>query len=136
MVSAWQDEKRGFGLELGQDELDKVNVYRASLGKGPLEDSPGIRWLEYGVNKDGYWCYEDLKEQAMDVLDVLECLYPDYQVVMEVDHSAGHNRLQPDGLNANAMGLKIGGMQTIPNLERGSRITKEGPSRTPVLFTA
>ena len=130
MVSAWQDDRRGFGLDMGQDELDKVNVYRATMNKAPLEWSPGVRWLEYGVNKDGHWCYEDLEEQAMDVLDVLECLYPECQVVMEVDHSAGHGRLQPDRFNEKAMGMKIGGMHTTPHPGEGSRLTKVGPYRT------
>ena len=58
------------------------------------------------------------------MLDVLECLYPEHQVVMEVDHSQGHAKLNPGGLNAKSMNVKVGGKQPIPRREHGSLITR------------
>ena len=39
--------------------------------------------------------------QLEDCIDVLKVQFPDFDVVVLVDHSNGRNRLQPDGLNMN-----------------------------------
>ncbi|CAB1097803.1 unnamed protein product [Ectocarpus sp. CCAP 1310/34] len=69
-----------------------VNARRKEKGKEDLTPSPGLRFLQYGKNKDGYWGYNELKEQIEDVLDVLDVFEPDMQVVVEIDHSSGHTR--------------------------------------------
>lgn len=53
MVPAFQDEQRGFGLELSQEELHKVNAFRArqNPSRPPLKASPGLRFLQYGKQK-------------------------------------------------------------------------------------
>ena len=55
MVSAFQDEKRGFGLPLTADELARVNEKRKVAGRAPLETTPGLRFLFPGKNREGYW---------------------------------------------------------------------------------
>jgi hypothetical protein len=45
---------------------------------------------DYGKNKDGYWTYAHFEEQMEDFMDCLECLHPDFPLVMEVDWSSGH----------------------------------------------
>ena len=55
MVSAFVDENRGFGLPLSPAELEKVNAWRISRGKAPLTATPGVQYLEYGKNRQGYW---------------------------------------------------------------------------------
>eukprot|EP00966_Prymnesium_polylepis_P021760 500223-Prymnesium_polylepis.1 len=55
MASGHQDELRGFGFRLSAAELRKVNAWRALRKRPPLESSPGLQFMSYGKNKDGYW---------------------------------------------------------------------------------
>ena len=112
MASYFVDEELGLGLKLTDEQLDEVNAFRARRtdggDKSPLLISPGERYLKYGKDKEGYWGYEDICKQAMDVLDVYETLMPDRQVVMELDWSSGHAKQQEDGLAVNRMNLRCG----------------------------
>lgn len=61
-VSGFQDEIRGVGFGMTCEEMWRVNAFcsiqgRAALNPGPRrpEESPGIRTLDYGKNKEGYW---------------------------------------------------------------------------------
>ena len=58
-----------------------ANAYPMRVGKPPLERSPGIPFLQYGKNKDGYWTWEDFDKQCKDVMDVLEIFEPGYKLV-------------------------------------------------------
>lgn len=50
----------------------------------------------------------------VDVIDVLEMLYPEKQLVLEVDYSAGHAKYRPDALHvSNKTDIKYGGKQKI-----------------------
>lgn len=51
IVSAFQDETRGFGLRLSTAELERVNVYRRGLGRKDLATTPGTRFRVFGENK-------------------------------------------------------------------------------------
>ena len=44
MISAFQDEYRGFGLVLSEEELAMVNNFRQTKSRPPLESSPGLRF--------------------------------------------------------------------------------------------
>ena len=50
----------------------------------PLDCSPGVRFLNYGKNKDGYWDYEMFAKQVVDFMDAIEVLHPDWQMMLEV----------------------------------------------------
>ncbi|CAN0077014.1 unnamed protein product [Scytosiphon promiscuus] len=113
MVSAFQDEWHGFGLPLADDDLNAVNVKRKEAGKKVLTRSPGLRFLDYGKNKGGYWGYDLFEEQTMDIIDVYEHLHPDVQLVIEVDHSSGHAKQRENGLHVSNMNVKYGGKQRI-----------------------
>ena len=89
MVYGFQDEIRGFGFPMTPEELTRVNASEVRAGKPELKESPGIRFLEYGKNREGYWTYDQFVAQLLDVLDCIEVLYPDMQACFEVDHSAG-----------------------------------------------
>lgn len=108
MVSAVQDEHRGFGLKMTEEELAEVNDYRRRQGRAPLDESPGIQFLLYGKNRDGYWDYEQFEHQAVAVLDAIEALHPNHQVVLEVDWSQGHAKKLPGGLYVSDMNLSWG----------------------------
>lgn len=109
MVSAFQDEIRGFGFRMTGEELARVNAFRSVHGHPALKDTPGTRFLEYGKNKDGYWNYDMFAEQCIDIMDCFEVLYPAWQLVMEVDHSSGHAKYREDGLHVDNLNVKWGG---------------------------
>ena len=79
-----------FGLPINEAQLVKINIYRKALQKPKLNESPGLRFLSYGANKDGYWTHDMFMEQLHDVLDLYEALFPLHQVAIEVDWSSGH----------------------------------------------
>ena len=91
MVSAVQDEVRGFGFAMTEEELERVNAFRAQhIGRPEnertkLTESLGLRFLKYGKNKEGYWDYDMFAAQVAELLDCIEVLYPDNQIVLEVD---------------------------------------------------
>ena len=49
----------------------------------------------------------------MDVMNCFDVLYPDLQLMVEVDHSAGHAKFREDGLHVGNMNVKYGGKQKI-----------------------
>lgn len=46
-------------------------------------------------------------------MDCLEEVEPDRQLATEIDHSAGHAKFLPDGLNVSNMNVKYGGKQRV-----------------------
>ena len=115
MVSALFDEFRGFWMTLSDEEIEEVNNWRAEhniIARILPGESPGLIFFQYGKSKEGYWDGLKFQEQCIDFINVLEVLYPNVQVLLEVDHSSGHLKEQSDGLMVNAMGLKWGGKTT------------------------
>lgn len=92
-------------------ELAKANDVRAQKGKGPLKETPGVYYLEYGSgdNKEGWWNWDKFQLQLEDLLDCTECLYPEYQIQVEIDWSSGHAKHLPGALNARSMAVGYGG---------------------------
>jgi len=104
MISAFTTEvELGFGFK-------HVNVFRRlkySGNKDDLKESPGFRTFEYGANFEGYWTTKEFVDQVQDVLDVFECLYPSYQVVLETDNSGPHMARAEDALSVKLMNKKF-----------------------------
>ena len=50
----------------------------------PLDSSPGLQFMQYGKNKDGYWDAEMFGKQIDRILDCFDCLHPDWQLCLEV----------------------------------------------------
>lgn len=67
--------------------------------------------MEYGGIYEGYWTYDKFAVQVESIMDVVEVLYPQMQLVFEVDHSSNHLKGKEDGLDVNAMNLNWGGKQ-------------------------
>jgi hypothetical protein len=80
---------------------------------GDLKESPFVIVFEYEASNEGYWCYEQMILQLEDCLDVLKTLYSHYDLLILFDHSCGHNKQQPNGLNAQNMSTNYGGQQSI-----------------------
>ena len=127
MMSSFVSRDYGFNMQLTPEKLKLVNTTRkgeqykdveaATLKRGnsskkDLEVSPFSRKLEYGNSKDGYWSYEDMVLQLEDCVDVLKAINGDkYDYCFLFDHSNGHDRLRPDGLNINKISKYYGGKQ-------------------------
>jgi len=109
MVSAFQDEIRGYGFPMDKDELQKVNEFRASKGREPLIDTPGVRYLDCGSDKEGWWNWEKFEVQVIDFLDCFEVLHPNHQLQMKIDWSSGHAKFREGALNARDMNVEFGG---------------------------
>ena len=90
MISAVQDEWRGYGLYLSKPALAGVNELCRERGWPALEDTPGLRFLVRGKNRDGWWRYDQFEEEVVDVMDCIDVIAPTKQLVLEVDHYAGH----------------------------------------------
>jgi hypothetical protein len=118
MISAFQSRELGFGMELTKDQLDEVNFtrrgkkftdeeaatkYRGNALKTDLLCSPFVFEFDYGASNGGYWNYDRMVIQLEDCIDVLKCLYPQYDILFLFDHSCGHDKQQPNGLNAENM---------------------------------
>ena len=72
-----------------------------------------MRFLNPGKNRDGYWTLKEFEEQTVDVMDCFDVVYADLQLMVEVDHSAGHAEFRDDGLHVGNMNVNYGGKQKI-----------------------
>ena len=111
MASGFQDEILGFGLPLSPDNLQALNDLLQSRNKPPLSMSPGLRTLEYGKNKEGYWTMQDMLKQLEEVMAAYEILFPEVQMCYLFDWSSGHSAMPPKALLANKMNTGFGGKQ-------------------------
>ncbi len=85
---------------------------RGNAVKQPLPSTPFIIEFEYGANNDGYWAYEHMVLQLEGCIDVLRCLYPQYDMLFMFDRSCGHDRQREDGLNVENMSKNYAGKQS------------------------
>jgi hypothetical protein len=129
MISSFVSRELGYGYNLNSEQLDKVNRERmrndrkkykdesaATLKNGSsvkrrLTSTPFTRILEYGANSEGYWTYDAMVLQLEDCVDALQILFPQFDFIFLFDHSNGHDRMQPDGLNMRKMNKLFGGQQ-------------------------
>ena len=139
MISAFVCREHGLIREISAEILDEVNTQRAgqqyddqeaaieilgTANKRPLtpDKSPFLVFFDYGENREGYWAYNNMVVQFEDVVDVLKVMHPAYDFVFLFDHSAGHAKQRPDGLNQHRMNRSFGG-KTAPM--RSTIIAKE-----------
>ena len=129
MVSAFITREHGIIREISDMILDEVNEQRlgkvyadeeaameilGSSQKMPLtkNKSPFLLFFEYGENREGYWTYNNTVIQFEDAVDVLRVMHPTYDFVFLFDHSSGHAKQRPDGLNHHRMNRTFGGKAT------------------------
>jgi hypothetical protein len=128
MVSAFQCREFGFGMELSEDDLFKINQKRLGTKycdpaaaievtqtseKQRLLESPFVRYIDVGENREGYWDYNHMVVQLEDVVDCLQVMRPDFDYLLLFDHSSGHAKKRIGGLDANKMKVYHGGVQPI-----------------------
>jgi hypothetical protein len=140
MVSSFVCRELGYNPPLNKMDLARVNIEREKgervnyfdqeaakskygvTSKPKLTCSPFTRLLEYGANNEGYWNYESMVIQLEDCVDVLQVLYPQFDFLFLFDHSNGHDRMQPNGLNSQKINKYFGGKQVKM---RDSKLTNE-----------
>ena len=134
MISGFTSRDFGFGFDLSPAQLGIVNEYRRTRGhdeyvdkeaaikiknttrKSNLTKSPFVYTFDYGANHEGYWNYDNMVIQLEDVVDCLRALYQDqHHYIFFFDHSSGHDRLRPDGLNAKEVSKYYGGGRKLRN---------------------
>jgi hypothetical protein len=70
----------------------------------------------YGAN--GYWKYDHMVLQMEDCIDVVKVLWPNFDFLFLFDHSCGHDRCRPNGLNNKSLNKGFGGAQKKIELQR------------------
>jgi len=133
MISAMQSREFGFGMVITEEQLKDINDKRRRDGeyfdkvaakevygdakKKDLTESPFVRKLEYGSNKDGYWTGNHMIVQLEDCIDCLEVIYRDqYDFLFLFDHSSGHAKKRINGLDAAGMNKSHGGIAQHPTM--------------------
>ena len=126
MISAFVSREFGYGYELTAHCLQLINESRrrqkyineesainknGSNMKRQLLTSPFVRQLEYGANKEGYWDFDCMALQLEDCIDCMKVIHPNLEFVFLLDHSNGHDKIRPDGLNAKKVRKNYGGKQ-------------------------
>ena len=116
MVSGFKYySKRGMGLAMSAEELIKVNTcqvgkfYDETTPMLPLLESPGLRIIDPTKASDGYWNYEKMATQTVDVMPALQVIDPDIQQIHQYNWSSGHKKNKGGGLAILSMNFKFGG---------------------------
>ena len=79
--------------------------------KPQLRCSPFSYELEYGCGHEGYWSYDHMVLQIEDCVDILSHTHPQFDILFLLDHSNGHDKMRPNGLNLNKLNIRHGGKQ-------------------------
>jgi hypothetical protein len=139
MVSAFQSREFGFGMKMTERDLEIVNEHRRGKkytdsaaaieilrcdDKKDLSESPFVRYLEIGVNNEGWWDYNQMILQLEDCVDCLKTLYPAIDFIFLFDHSSGHAKKRIGGLDASAMNKGFGGAQ--PSMRETTMEAEDG----------
>ena len=119
MVSAFISREFGYGFSLlSSGYLQKVNSFSegqdytcenaamskyGNMKKQKLTEQIFVKWLEYGASKEGYWNYDSMAIQIENCIDVLQVLFPQFDIVFLLDYSNGHDKIRPDCLNPTRM---------------------------------
>jgi hypothetical protein len=126
MLSAFQSQEIGFGLNLGRMQLDEINKSRRGKNyvdvdaamaihgqatEKDLKNSPFAIYFELGANIEGYWTYNHMSVQFEDCADCLKVVYPHFDFSFLFDHSQGYVQKLSNGLDAYSMNRGYGGVQ-------------------------
>jgi hypothetical protein len=127
MVSGTKTRMHGFaGPKLKKPDFDLVNEARqgkyypgyaaeaarnllGSSAKKPLTESPFVRMIDYGAQKDGYWNANHMLVQVADCMDFWNAMTQTSYILplWEFDHSSGHDCERQDGLTTTPQHLKM-----------------------------
>ena len=121
MISAFQSHDVGWGMEITQRGIDRINemwkgqyyfdvdaakavndcAMKPNLGKSPF-----VATFEFGGSK-GYWNSNHIIQQVEDVHDcMLLTLCNCFEYCYLFDHGSGHAKKRENGLDAKKMNVK------------------------------
>ena len=69
----------------------------------PDDDPDTLRFMEPGVNKDGYWGGRDVNKHLQAVIPLLQRVHPNCDLVFVFDNSSTHDCWPPNALDANIL---------------------------------
>ncbi|KAJ1449165.1 hypothetical protein M885DRAFT_573188, partial [Pelagophyceae sp. CCMP2097] len=125
MLSAFVGQCFFLGLPCPESVIDKVNAARADgtamsscVDAANAADEFESQHLAAVPEQKQPLPKEFLHEakgvsQTEDVLDVLEAWFSGIEFLVEIDHSSGHDKFKPDGLNVYRMNANFGGQQAF-----------------------
>ena len=111
MISAFQDEISGFGLQMSPERLKEANEHPDWATEAPLLSSPGVATLSFGKNGDGYWTMDKMLQQLKAHTHCAQLRYKGFQLVYYFDWSSGLSAMPPEALHAGSMNATWGGKQ-------------------------
>jgi len=130
MISAFQSDEFGWGVDISKDTLQEINKQRMgkmnfdveaakavqdNVYKLDLMEDPLVRLFEFGGG-NGYWSGNHIIIQIEDVMDCLKHLHGDqYKYCFLFDHSSGHAKKRENGLDAKKMNVSWGGNMSMRN---------------------
>ena len=122
MASVFKDyAQHGVGLQMTEDELEKVNQYRKNkyyqtreldgtvVPMEGLTESPGLKIIDHSKAGEGYWNYQKMARQTEDVIVAMDVLQPNLQQLHQYDWSSGHKAMGSGALMVNSMNGGYGG---------------------------
>lgn len=109
MVSMLINSFTGAGLKMLPSEIEEANVILRTMGLEEIKEEVGIQIFELGANKEGYWNAATFQNQIKKYQICLALRYPTYQLVLEVDWSAGHMKDGENALGLQKINSKFGG---------------------------
>jgi hypothetical protein len=113
MYAVFKDEVCGFAYnQLSQQQWDKFKAHRATMNDElgqTLYPQPGMHLHVYGANDEGYWTADHMVALTKEFMILFEWLYPDHQLLLNVDWSSNHNAIAPDALTLSNLNVGWGG---------------------------
>lgn len=99
-VTLTEQQRRDIGIE-------KLKYFTWNEGDGLWYS---YHLFDYGKNREGYWDGEKMSHQAMELIGVMEWMYPDHKFVFLYDWSTCHDKMATDSVHAKLF-LKDHGFQ-------------------------
>ena len=90
---------------------------------------PFLTFFDYSENKESFWDYNHMVLQFEVVVNCLKIMHPLVHFVFLFDHSSGHAKQRPDGLNASQMNKSFGGKS--PTTMHSTLIKREASYLSP-----
>ena len=136
-IQAADDDPNNFWAAALSRALPEQAAARVMIATGRGGDSCEAANTDHGLkgskwaNSRGYWDNRSMVRQVNLLISIFNIKYPDYEMVLVVDHSSGHYAVSEAALNADGMNLNPGGKQD--KLDDGFFYVKDdGGQATPI----
>ena len=119
-MSAFVSDDFEFSVPSSAGYLNKLNEWRAGQvgrgteGKETIKRPPGVELLDIGNNKEGWWTYKHLVRQVEKMMDMYDCLFPEVQILFEVNWLSGNANFPVNTLHTPSTSKLFGIAQIAP----------------------